>query len=303
MQVRPPSIYIAQAIRITDGNEKATVGVSGAEVPTSFLQSLMLNATDTEEDLNCQDASSDLFCYLIDTSGYVLAANQEDINVGDFLGVADPQLMRHFLDGHLFRSRVEYNYQALCPTEINCKTDAAPVQLSTLGQTLGTLLGQLANSLFFLMAYVWTTAGGVSEYAKQVTEGLHRCTTKTEHWEWIPGADPVQHDRIDVTCHGVHCVREFYAKRLEHLNAIFIVADPRWCQFCKPSLLFDGPLEVVSNEECLLPTRYRRRPENCFATHQDEMFECRGAASTQQQPQQLILPLLLTVHSAIAMFA
>merc|ERR1712223_1391208 len=105
----------------------------------------MLNATD-DHDLNCQDEG--LSCYLIDTSGYVLAAGSSDhVQVGDFLGVADPQLMQHFHDAHLFRSRIEHNYQALCPTQIDCKTDTAGTVprlfLSTLAQSLVSLMEQV----------------------------------------------------------------------------------------------------------------------------------------------------------------
>ena len=36
MQMRPPSIYLAQSIRIKDGSdEEATVGVSGVEIAVS----------------------------------------------------------------------------------------------------------------------------------------------------------------------------------------------------------------------------------------------------------------------------
>ena len=71
--------------------------------------------------------TTDLLCYLIDTSGYVIASNQDktDIDVGDFLGVADPQLMGHLQAKNFFATMKEYNYQALCPTEIDCKTDDA----------------------------------------------------------------------------------------------------------------------------------------------------------------------------------
>ena len=55
-----------------------------------------------------------------------------------------------------------------------------------------------------MVALVFGTQFGLtesaSEYTKQVTEGLHRCTTETEHWEWNMSAPVVFHDEIDAQC-------------------------------------------------------------------------------------------------------
>ena len=37
MQMRPPSLYLAQSIRINDGQDEATVGVSGVEITVRFF--------------------------------------------------------------------------------------------------------------------------------------------------------------------------------------------------------------------------------------------------------------------------
>ena len=37
MQMRPPSLYLAQSIRINDGQDEATVGVSGVEITVRFI--------------------------------------------------------------------------------------------------------------------------------------------------------------------------------------------------------------------------------------------------------------------------
>ena len=36
---------------------------------------------------------------------------------------------------------------------------------------------------------------------------------------------------------------------------------------------------VPSDEQCVLPKRYRSRPEDCFAVHDDEVFECKNVAT------------------------
>ena len=106
-----------------------------------------------------------------------------------------------------------------------------------------------------MVALVFGTQFGLtesaSEYTKQVTEGLHRCTTETEHWEWNMSAPVVFHDEIDVKCQvqifvyifsavfvyiycvhifvsillqGIPCKREFYSYKLSNLNALMIIA-------------------------------------------------------------------------------
>ena len=51
----------------------------------------------------------------------------KEVQAGDFLGRVDSQIMDHFVQKGFFRNQSEYNYQALCPTQIDCKTEnAAP---------------------------------------------------------------------------------------------------------------------------------------------------------------------------------
>ena len=248
MKSQPPSLYLAQAVRVQDDSLISTVAVTGLQLEASFLTSLLSNATSEDQGPSC--TSSDISCYLMDTSGYVLASNTEDVRAGDFMGVADPQVMEHFLEKNFFRSRLEYNYQALCPTEINCQTDGVAdlprLFVLNLGQAAVTLLQQLSYGLYALFFSLFMgRVDSVSEYTKQVSEGLHRCTTRTQHWEWadLPSSD-IHHDRIDVTCKGIHCVRQLHSYKLKRLNAILVVAEtPEWCIQCRPTLIFDGPLE------------------------------------------------------------
>ena len=147
---------------------------------------MVLNATHVDE-ISAEDCRNNeiLACYLIDTSGYLLASNQDEAAAGDFLGVVDPQIMAHYLEQDLFQSRIEYNYQALCPTEINCESDGVGdlprIFVWSLGKVMLGLLQQLSQGVFSLLAMSTAlvgTSSAASEYTKQVTEGLHRCTTK-----------------------------------------------------------------------------------------------------------------------------
>merc|ERR550532_3750554 len=100
-----------------------------------------------------------LFCYLIGTSAYVLASNRKDkeVQAGDFLGRVDSQIMDHFVQKGFFLSQSEFNYQALCPTKIDCKTENAAnanltpkVFVSNLIYGLGNLLKELSVLMYAL---------------------------------------------------------------------------------------------------------------------------------------------------------
>ena len=134
IQVKQPTLYLAQKIRISDGKQSenktyTTVGVSGIALSKDFLRNILFKASEApanSNELDCKNFKHNLLCYLVDTSGYILASNQDErVPVGDFFGVADPQLMKHLLKKNFFHSKKEFNYQALCPTDINCTTDGA----------------------------------------------------------------------------------------------------------------------------------------------------------------------------------
>ena len=75
IQVRPPTLYLAQAIRISDGNQETTLGVAGTELSSYNLTSIMYKASDAAPGSNfpnCRNSKDRLLCYLVDTSGYVL---------------------------------------------------------------------------------------------------------------------------------------------------------------------------------------------------------------------------------------
>ena len=176
--------------------------------------------------------------------------DKEIVQAGDFLGRVDSQIMDHFVQKGFFLSQSEFNYQALCPTKIDCKTENAAnanltpkVFVSNLIYGLGNLLKDLSVLMYALTGLNLPYAyAGTSEYTKQVTEGLHRCTTQTRHWEW---KDEIERHvgSLDITCQGMHYKRDVFAYKLQKLNAILVFAEPMLHHTCKIPLIFDGPLE------------------------------------------------------------
>ena len=176
----------------------------------------------------------------------------KEVQAGDFLGRVDSQIMDHFVQKGFFRNQSEYNYQALCPTQIDCKTEnAAPkVVVFNLIHGLVNILKDLSVLMYALTGLNLPFAyAGTSEYTKQVTEGLHRCTTQTRHWEW---KDEIERHvgSLDITCQGMHYKRDIFAYKLQKLNAILVFAEPMLHHTCKIPLIFDGPLEGNLFQQC-----------------------------------------------------
>ncbi len=69
-------------------------GVAGIRVSDSYIQQLLVDHTPSPSgELSCRN-SSDLRCYFIDFSGYILASNQprSEVAAGEFLGRIDEQV-------------------------------------------------------------------------------------------------------------------------------------------------------------------------------------------------------------------
>ena len=205
--------------------------------------------------------------------------DKEIVQAGDFLGRVDSQIMDHFVQKGFFLSQSEFNYQALCPTKIDCKTENAAnanltpkVFVSNLIYGLGNVLKDLSVLMYALTGLNLPYAyAGTSEYTKQVTEGLHRCTTQTRHWEW---KDEIERHvgSLDITCQGMHYKRDVFAYKLQKLNAILVFAEPMLHHTCKIPLIFDGPLEgnlfqqrnhTVGNLHFLSKNSFLISRENC----------------------------------------
>jgi hypothetical protein len=74
-------------------------GVAGVRLSESYVQQLLLDHTPSSPgEISCRNPS-DIRCYLIDFSGYILASNQQksEIAAGDFLGRVDDQV-KYFLE-------------------------------------------------------------------------------------------------------------------------------------------------------------------------------------------------------------
>ena len=157
-----PTLHLVKPIELTSSGSSNTefiAGISGIELSHKYLKDLVMDVTtnaETESEFNCAKNNTKLWCYFMDLSGYILASNQdeEDVKVGNFLGVEDPSLMRHLIEKDYFDERPEYNYAALCENAIECNDEinaAAPSHVSyLLNLPMNFLISLLQSSVAFL---------------------------------------------------------------------------------------------------------------------------------------------------------
>lgn len=123
-KVKPSIVHLTSPVIIEQNGQKYTAGVAGANLKPSFLQQLLLKASSssTPDEVTCE-RSEDIVCYLMDESGLIISSNQDLVKVepGDFLGVVDPLLMKELNENiKIFDQQEDWNYQDLCPDELEC---------------------------------------------------------------------------------------------------------------------------------------------------------------------------------------
>lgn len=89
-------------------------------------------------------------------------------------------------------------------------------------------------------------AGSVSEFGFPIPEGIHRCTTKTTTFSLNPNHSKSKfHSRVLGKCKNnaeFECMRDFHLYKLDSINALLIVADPK-CENCRFDPYKDKPEE------------------------------------------------------------
>ena len=126
-KVKPATVHLTKPVIVEKSGKSYVAGVSGVKLKPEYLQQLLMKSTDSSlspelSELNCGH-TSELHCYLIDYTAHVLASNQQvrSIELGDFLGAADPQLMEQLVEvDQIFGEQIDLNYEALCPDPLDC---------------------------------------------------------------------------------------------------------------------------------------------------------------------------------------
>lgn len=96
---------------------------------------------------NCSRCTDTLDCYVIDSSGYILVAdNQED--TGRFFGEIEGDIMDTMLAEKIFKKITVYDYQALC------KRQKEDINGTSAGTPMFTVMKQSMTIVIKKMGYV-----------------------------------------------------------------------------------------------------------------------------------------------------
>ena len=270
-------VHLAQSINIKNKEgDMYIAGVAGIEIIPEYVQSILFNLTfksHTLDELSCSNSKA-LFCFLIDFSGNIITSNQmsKDVMPGDFLGKIDPILMKHLiLDKALFEEHKEYNYADICKSRVDCSDDSIEIKKSELPG--GCHRCSTKQSTWHL------TKDIMSQNSFSIIDKLHSNYTSLSKIKKIhmPGHQKCSKEQSANKSQMIICEnRQYFFQKLRSLNGIFIVIEPS-----KIELLDDlykewrgVPVEISKKDNCLLPTRYRKRPINCFKHDEREIQDC-----------------------------
>ena len=156
----PATVHLANPVVISQDGQDFVAAVSGVKLNPDYLQTMLMDSTESDSqavvELACQD-TTELMCYLVDFSANVLASNQDlaVVELGNFLGSVDPQLMKQLIEeDKIFEEHISYNYQALCPDDIECSFGIRSVIAPTLNMLVHAIqnLGYVVQNMGHILA-------------------------------------------------------------------------------------------------------------------------------------------------------
>lgn len=111
------TVTATHAVFHLDESRYVPASVLGYVMPHASLQRRFENVT-SKACKTCLPCSSErLDCYLLDSSGYVLASKSA-LDTGRFFGEIEGAVMAEMVKAGLFTARKVYDYQALCSEDI-----------------------------------------------------------------------------------------------------------------------------------------------------------------------------------------
>uniref|UniRef100_T1J4G4 VWFA domain-containing protein n=1 Tax=Strigamia maritima TaxID=126957 RepID=T1J4G4_STRMM len=189
---------------------------------------------------------NEVICYLVDDGGYIVVTSQynnvETLN--KFLGDVDPELMWVLYENQIFARKKTFNYQALCS---EMKSDMKYGVKDAIGG---------ASRLF-----LWSVPSQADIVVGPVNN--EPCVTVQHQYYFGKNTSYVG----DFSCNA--CYRKISAMRMQGTNLLFVAIDAP-CSLngfiCSDVLrLHQKPERVPPEQLCKRTSRYRKRPNECYA--------------------------------------
>ncbi|XP_055367516.1 voltage-dependent calcium channel subunit alpha-2/delta-1a isoform X3 [Betta splendens] len=286
------SVLVSRAIDLTIDGVTLKPAVVGVKLDISTWMASFTNTMQrsncSDEICGCQRNHPYVDCFLVDDGGFLVMSNKDEYidQIGSFLGVIDPFLMRNLNDS-LFTLKKTYDYQSLCDPKRESKAAAGlrSVYVPTIADILNlgwwvtaaawSMLQQLLVSITLP-----TVLDAAAEMDDEVSDAMLKevCITEQTQIYFMDG-----NLSFSRTVDCGNCSRTYHAEKLPKTNLVFIIADAKiTCLTCEakefkqeeePS---DGPdpCELARNP------RYRKQSQFCFDRndHETNKTDCGGAS-------------------------
>ncbi|XP_029017963.1 voltage-dependent calcium channel subunit alpha-2/delta-1a isoform X4 [Betta splendens] len=285
------SVLVSRAIDLTIDGVTLKPAVVGVKLDISTWMASFTNTMQrsncSDEICGCQRNHPYVDCFLVDDGGFLVMSNKDEYidQIGSFLGVIDPFLMRNLNDS-LFTLKKTYDYQSLCDPKRESKAAAGlrSVYVPTIADilNLGWWVTAAAWSMLqqLLVSITLPTVLDAAEMDDEVSDAMLKevCITEQTQIYFMDG-----NLSFSRTVDCGNCSRTYHAEKLPKTNLVFIIADAKiTCLTCEakefkqeeePS---DGPdpCELARNP------RYRKQSQFCFDRndHETNKTDCGGAS-------------------------
>lgn len=189
-----------------------------------LVQTIFDSVTSSEIDHVSCASSAQLYCYLLNDGGVLIASNRKEARPGDFIGVHDPQLLEGLIEGGMLKREYRYNYQSWCSKETyQIQTMSAPKHGSILSVAYQAFTSFSWNFVYTTLLYFVSSFsfwGQANSAELGLDLGNHSCVTRSA-WYYHTGAKA--HSGAVMCDMGQ---RDFRASFLPNVTLILLIAQP-----------------------------------------------------------------------------
>ncbi|XP_056877918.1 voltage-dependent calcium channel subunit alpha-2/delta-1a isoform X1 [Takifugu flavidus] len=301
------SVLVSRVVNVNIGDSILKPAVVGLKLDISAWMVSFINTTQRmnciDEICGCQRNHPYVDCVLLDDGGFLVMSNKdEDLSkIGRFFGTIDPILMRNLVNESLFTSKKTFDYQSLCDPQKRSKAAAGlrSVYVPTVADILNvgwwataatwSILQQLLVSITF------PNFLDAAEMEDNVPDAMRKAVCITEQTQYyFENNHPSFRGNIDCE----NCTRMYHAEKLPKTNLVFIISDAKLtCSSCDSKPLIQDEQQSDGPDPCEVARspRYRKGPDICFDSTENDEAMCRQSAGSSLAASllMLLLPLFM----------
>ncbi|XP_057336996.1 voltage-dependent calcium channel subunit alpha-2/delta-3 isoform X1 [Microplitis mediator] len=152
-EMTEPLVTATHAVFFEGKNQhKAPAAVVGIQLQHSSLSSHFMNITSTCASCKKNCASTDLDCYILDNSGFIIISENNE-HTGKFFGEIDGTIMDSLVQDRIYRKVTVVDYQGRCPPQESHLSSAPRTVSGSIIKTIVTAFGLIWSSVLKLNIY------------------------------------------------------------------------------------------------------------------------------------------------------